>query len=343
MTTRTEHPIFVVGYMHSGTTLVRNILANHPKVYCTPQETKFFMHLPLVRAQLADAGMLDYCRRIVESGVAFRTEDRLSARVTVRASDRELGQQFRLALDTLAVEQGRSRWVEKTPTHVFHADAISDAIPDAMFVEVVRDPRDVLASKKTRTSNVSLPGRFDADERRRKQLEKSFDPLWDGLSWKAAVRAGDEGARRRPDGWLRVRYEDFVADAEPVVRRICSFLSLDFDPALLDVPRGVPADVDELGSTHRGVASSSQGRWPTVLTATEAAVCERTCRRELNRLGYVIENASVPLSSVAAAVATRSAPELIERTIQRFRLGGIPYVREILSGYRRRLRKLVTR
>lgn len=343
MTFRTEHPIFVVGYMHSGTTLVRNILANHPAVYCTPDETKFFMHLPLVRAQLGADDMLEYCRGIVERGVGFRSEDRPTRRATVRASDRELGRQFRVALDTLALEQGRSRWVEKTPTHVFYADVISEAIPDALFVEVVRDPRDVLASKKTRTHNVVVPGRFGADERRRKRLEKSFDPLWDGLSWKSAVRAGGDGAGRRPHRWLRVRYEDLVVDTDHVVRSICSFLSLEFGTALIQVPRGIPADVHDIGSPDRGVATSSQGRWRDVLTATEVALCERTCRREMDMLGYALEQRPVPLSSVAAALATRSAPELVQRTIHRLRLGGAPYLREIASGYARRLRTLVLR
>lgn len=352
VTTPTERPIFVVGYMHSGTTLVRNILGNHPSLYCAPEETKFFMHLNLVRDELRrstappDVAMLEYCRSIVTHGVAFRTEDRQKSASAVsqpRVSDRELGQRFRIALDNLTREEGRSRWVEKTPTHVFYADVISAAIPDAMFLEIVRDPRDVLASKKTRTHNVSMPGRFGPEERRRKYLEKSFDPLWDGLSWKSAIRAGEAGSRTSPGGWLRIRYEDLVAETEPAVRRICSFLELDFDDGLLDVPRGVPADVDELGSTERGVASSSSGRWQTVLTPREAGVCERACRREMKQLDYVVGSGSVPLSSVVAAIATRSVPELVERTFHRFRLGGTPYLREILAGYARRLRKLAAR
>ena len=342
----TERPIFVVGYMHSGTTLVRNILANHAALYCAPQETKFFMHLNLVRADLglqaSQNEMLEYCRRIVTHGVAFRSSDRSATpKAPSRLSDRELGRRFRQAMDTLTLQAERARWVEKTPPHVFSADVIWSGIPDAMFLEVVRDPRDVLASKKTRTANVSRPGRFTPDERARKVLEKSFDALWDALSWKSAVRAGDNGMRSHPDAWLRIRYEDLVGQTNDVVRRVCSFFEIEHTAALLDVPRGIPADVDELHSPQRGIADSSTGRWREVLSPAEAGICERTCRREMAALGYASET-TASLADVVGTVVTRSAPELFERVAHRYKLGGTPYLREIVGGYARRLRALVS-
>lgn len=342
----TDRPIFVVGYMHSGTTLVRNILANHPDLYCAPEETKFFLHLDLVRAELglhaSRNDILEYCRRVVTAGVAFRSEDRsATTEPPSRLSDRELARRFRHALDSLTFEAGRSRWLEKTPSHVHAAHTIWSGIPDAMFVEVVRDPRDVLASKKTRTANVSLPGRFTPHERRRKQLEKSFDPLWDALAWKSSVRAGTTAARSQPTRWLRIRYEDLVVRPDDVVRKLCTFFDLEPLRSLADVPRGIPADVDELGSHERGVASTSVGRWREILTSTEAAICERTNRREMAALAYTDE-ASASLSDVVTKVIAGSVPELVERTVHRYRLGGALYLREVLEGYARRLRTLVS-
>jgi hypothetical protein len=347
-------PIFVVGYMHSGTTLLLNILKNHPGLYCAAAETKFFMHLGLVRRQLGEAGsaddaILEYCRHIVDHGVPFRTEDQ--AKLPIQAapegrwshlSDVEIGRGFRGALDTISREAGKTRWVEKTPTHVFDVDVITTAIPDATFLEITRDPRDILASKKSR-KDTAWSDRLPAERRARRRLDQSFDPLWDSLSWKSAIRAGAAGKRALPGRWARIRYEDLVADAEGVTRRVCNALELDFDPSLLDVSRGIPANFDERGSTDRGVATTSVGRWRDVLTSSELAVCRLACRREMDALGYPTEGVGGTLPAALGAIATRSLPEFVERTVARYRMGGTAYLREVTGGYVRRLRKLARR
>lgn len=337
--------------MHSGTTLLLNILKNHPDLYCADAETKFFMHLGLVRRQLgeaasADDAILEYCRYVVDHGVPFRTEDQAKLPIAPAPDGRwshlgdvEIGRGFRAALDSIAREAGKKRWVEKTPTHVFNVDVITTGIPDATFLEITRDPRDILASKKSR-KETAWSDRLPAERRARRRLDQSFDPLWDGLSWKAAIRAGAAGNRAWPRRWTRIRYEDLVTDAEGVTKHVCSALELDYDPSLLDVSRGIPANFEERGSPDRGVAATSVGRWRDVLTGTELAVCRLACRREMDALGY--DNGGIGGTLPAlGAIATRSLPEFVERTVARYRMGGTAYLREVTGGYVRRLRKLM--
>ena len=42
-------PVFVIGYMRSGTSLLRNILASHPAVFASPGETKYFEYETTIR------------------------------------------------------------------------------------------------------------------------------------------------------------------------------------------------------------------------------------------------------------------------------------------------------
>lgn len=334
-------PIFVVGYMHSGTTLMANVFRNHPDVFCPDGETKFFLHLDLVRRHVGEATPSDleaFAREVIEEGFPLFEQPRRRKSVVLRSAD--IGVAFDRAMSAIAAEQGRARWAEKTPTHVFKINQILEGVPDATFIELVRDPRDVLASKKTRALTVWTSGRYSVEQRARKHLEKSFDPLWDSLSWVSAVRAG--AAAQRATRWMRIRYEDLIDDPGSTVAEACDFLDLTFDPSLLDVDRGIPADPDELRSGHRGVAQSSIGRWRHVLDPTEIAMCERAALREMDALAYRRE-ASVGSAPLVLRLIRRSVPALFVRMYHQYRLGGSAYLGEVVKALAGRLRVMLGR
>ena len=225
--------------------------------------------------------------------------------------------------------------MEKTPSHVFHIEAILEAIPDARFVEITRDPRDVLASKKTRRETVWSTDRYAAHEREQKHLEKAYHPLWDALAWKSAISAGRQARARHPERTLRVRYEDLVTDAEGTVRGICQFLDLPFEPAMLDVSISNAADWNQR-SEHKGIYTQSLGRWQKTLTPAEIALCETVLARELDELGH--DRAEVgPWARVQAGeLALRSAAHLVVRLHRRWRMGGTGFLQAVARDYARR-------
>lgn len=348
--------IFVVGYMHSGTTLVRDILGNHRDLYMTPTETKFFMHLGLVRRAWGDLdapGTADAFRRFCEDLLdrGFPTYVRpskgraeqtgLGRAATAPSSVSRYGAALRDVLDARAASA--AGWVEKTPTHVYHVDQIRSAIPDAMFVEVIRDPRDVLASKKTRKETVG-EGRYGRPEDQElRGLLRAYDPVLDALSWRSAIAAGSAGRGAAPDRWLRVRYEDLVADPPDVAASICAFLGIGFVEELLDVHRGVPAEADEFTRETTGVVTSSQGRWPRVLTDAEVAAIQRLCRTEMAALGYAPAATRASWPAAYLRLGARTAPGLARRAASRLRLGGPAYLADVIRGYARRARQFAGR
>ena len=58
---------------------------------------------------------------------------------------------------------------------------------------------------------------------------------------RAAGASGSSARGARPSAlrgrYLELRYEDLVADPEPALRRVCELIELDFDPAMLELPR----------------------------------------------------------------------------------------------------------
>ena len=74
---------------------------------------------------------------------------------------------MRTFYDAYTEEQGKPRWGEKTPTYVQKMRLIQRAIPEARFVHVIRDGRDVALSVLDRTVRELTAGDIASAGRRR--------------------------------------------------------------------------------------------------------------------------------------------------------------------------------
>jgi hypothetical protein len=112
--------------------------------------------------------------------------------------------------------RGRARWGDKTPRYVEHISLLARLWPDARFVHLIRDGRDVALSY------ADVP--FGP-----KSVSRAAD------LWARRVRAGVSAGRALgPRRYLETHYEHFVADPERHARILCGFLDLPFDPGMLD-------------------------------------------------------------------------------------------------------------
>ncbi len=107
---------------------------------------------------------------------------------------------------------GKRLLVNKTPSDVFIADKILDCWPDARFIFLLRHPAAIARSRQR------LRAADDADRNLRMVLR-----------YCEAV----EQARQTYPG-LTVRYEDLTADPETETRRLCRFLGVEWEPAMLE-------------------------------------------------------------------------------------------------------------
>lgn len=359
--TTASKAVFVVGYMHSGTTLLYKMLGQHPSLFGSKGETKYFELMPMLRRRFPDLEsemalreLVEYTVRNIIDGFAMSelsggarpahelslSSDELEDLVEQASGSRDYGDVFRIVFDQLARSAGKPRWIEKTPTHVFHIDKILAAVPDARFIEITRDPRDVLASKKTRRADVWTSRRYTEEQRQRKHLEKAFDPLWDALSWKSAVTAGRNARKAYPDRFFHVRYEDLVREPEKKLRDICAFLELDYDARMMDVPAGNSAEWSP--GRGDGVHTASLKRWRKTLSAAELALSQGVLRTDLIELGYELDPTPPAAYVEAIALLWKSLAELVARVVRRWRMGGTSYLLNVIRDYGDRFAVLAT-
>ncbi len=68
---------------------------------------------------------------------------------------------------------------------------------------------------------------------------------------KRITKSRDQAAKLGGDRYIEARYEDLVRDPEPVLRRICEFVALDFDPAMLTYYERAAERLSEMSGTLR--------------------------------------------------------------------------------------------
>src|SRR5687768_11829070 len=140
---------FVVGVPRSGTTLLRLMLDAHPEL-AIPAETHFVPDL--IEAGSAGRSAEELCDLIVAArnwGDFALPEAALRDRVSATGQD-DAAAVLRGFYGLYAELQGKPRWGDKTPGYVRRMSPIAKALPEARFVHLVRDGRDVLLSRRQR-------------------------------------------------------------------------------------------------------------------------------------------------------------------------------------------------
>lgn len=332
-------PLFIVGYIHTGTSLLQTILGHAPELIILKGETHFIQDLrpikrefpdledPVIRheftlylVKLAHIGFnkANWYRdqySLADLNITNEQYEAIVARVdevlAVTPPNDRHKVAFGVVMDCLAELAGKSRWLEKTPQHVFFLDTVFDLWPEARVINLIRDPRAAIASRKVRRADEWMQRRIAANPLGTDQ-HTNFDPLIDSHLWKSSVAAGLEAEQRHPGKVLTVRYEDLVAEPERIVKQICDFTGLTYSPAMLEIG-WINSATHTKGEKSQGISKAAVDKWRTILTPEEVFVSQQAVRKEMKAFGY--EPASVGLVAIAKSplVLGASAAHLFAR------------------------------
>ncbi|MGH8799030.1 MAG: sulfotransferase family protein [Casimicrobiaceae bacterium] len=209
----------IVGCPRSGTSLLAMMLDAHPQL-AIPPETSF-----LPRVMGLDGDPESMRRRFFD----IVTTDRITiSNWSDFGLDNEVFRRRLQAIPVFTVAAGtrafyalyaesarKPRVGDKTPGYVFTMQHIQALLPEAHFIHVIRDPRDTAMSW------------------RKAWFAPSQDYRLLGQHWRQNVEAG----RRAAPGLRRyreVRFEDLVLRPAAELERLCAYLALPWEPAMLD-------------------------------------------------------------------------------------------------------------
>ena len=207
-------PVFLVGSPRSGTTWLQCMLAAHPSI-ASPQEPEFFTGY--IR-QLHAAWSYE-----VNAMTDPKTVGRLKG-VSSVMTEAEFSEMVRAMIASfheavVALKPGANIVLEKCPGYHHPIDVIRTYLPEARFIHLVRDGRDVVSSLVAAAQGWG----------------RTWAPADIGEASSMWVRGVRNAASAAASGqYLEVRYEDLLDDGPAVLEKTLTFCgaTTDSDEAL---------------------------------------------------------------------------------------------------------------
>lgn len=286
-----DRPIFVLGNIRSGTTILYNLLATHPDVCWISNYSDRYPRasaIPLIH-RLHDLPVIgDRLKNRIINGKLFalipwphegdtiyhdyagfgRTSDGIETELTDEMERRlkgKINEHLRLT--------GKPRFLSKQTANNRRVELLARMFPDALYVHAIRDGRAVASS------TLRVPWWNDTHiwwlgYKASQWQEKGRPPI--ELSARYWMRTVQEVRRHRGllgERYMEVRYEDLVRDTPGVIGEVARFCAL----------RPSTAFTKRIPSTLRGM----NYKWKEQLTDAEKVTLQECIGEFLVELGYV--------------------------------------------------------
>ncbi|MEL7834104.1 sulfotransferase [Fodinibius sp. Rm-B-1B1-1] len=259
---------FIVGVGRSGTSLLQSILSSHSKI-CMPPETGF------VRSNI-----LSWRRNREFTANEIVSANGKLERIVEGITD---GQQqlftnklyfYYFLIERYKEVQNKQKIGDKDPRLVEFMKAALELFPSAKFIHLVRDPRDVLLSKKKAEWSKDKPSWY--------HIFANYIQLKIGES---------QGQKLSKDKYLLLTYEKLLDEPEISMEKVCNFLGVKFEENMLSFQEKAKELVSEdekqwKKETMGPLLKNNTGKWKGKLTDTEVALTELLCKQAFKIGGY---------------------------------------------------------
>lgn len=186
------------------------------------------------------------------------------------------GEFLRAVMDEMALAGGFQRWAVWGPDNLLYIPTIKRQIPDALFIHVIRDGRDVACALDKR--EFIRPFRWD----------RGYRLYVSALHWMWKVQTGRRSGQAMGRDYMEIRFEDLVLRPEEALANVSAFIGEN-----LDYERIREAKVGAVGIPNTSFSEewksgnfSPVGRWKRQLSDEQVARLEGLVGELLAELGY---------------------------------------------------------
>ena len=270
---------FIVGPPRSGTTLVQSILASHSAISTLP-ETHFFEDLVPVlgskafqdNSQVTEQTLQLAQKAIQKSGFSLALKPEQSYHMTVRELFERMLDQYTDLDATLLVE--------KTPGHIRFLREIQALVPSAKIIAVIRHPVESIASMKNQRP-------ISVNDHRLNYLTsfRFLSAHWRSHAWPLLETNSQSNC-------FTLRYEQLIAHPSKLVRLLCTYLDIEYEPQMLTMFGSTASGFVNLNvepwkqSNLEDKLRDNRFKWRRRLSQRQVWLIEELTAKELFQLGY---------------------------------------------------------
>jgi hypothetical protein len=277
-------PVFIVGCPRSGTSYLYHLFLSAGGFAEFHTQMNVFDVLEPIYGDLGSSSNKQRMMKDWLESKAFRVSglqaDDIENRVMAECHG--AADFLRIVMDEVARTQGVDRWVDSTPTNVPHMLRIKRDFPQAKFIHIIRDPRDLALSLDKKGWSRPLP------------WDKRNSLLAAGVYWEWIVRKGRKYGTQLGSDYMETRYEDLVRTPAPELARIGKFIDCDLDYGRIKA-RSVGSIKNPLTSFKEDLNQgtfSPVGRWKDKFPAAQLAKFEALVGSYMQELGYTLSTVS---------------------------------------------------
>jgi len=290
--TSSTNLIAIGGCGRSGTTLMRVMLDTHSQIASGP-ESLLFLPTKIDLEVLAEKFDLDV--------VAL---EELLDKSDSRAEFTNKFQELYIA------SVKKEIWADKTARNIHRIPYIFDHFPNAKFIHVVRDGRDVISSLLTHRKRRLSKGKIELTGYRM-PLENCI------RRWRKAI--GDCLEHRGHPNYCEVQYQDLVLDTRNALKQVCEFLEVPFEENMLeyhtvDTSSRDPTKFIQNVEATKPISTNSLGRWRRDLSAEQQKEVHEAVHDLLEKMGFNIGKNVNIVDSKEIDIVLSQYPDLVKET-----------------------------
>ncbi|HYX24955.1 MAG TPA: amino acid adenylation domain-containing protein, partial [Thermoanaerobaculia bacterium] len=298
---KNRRAVFVLSPPRSGSTLLRVMLGGHPELFAPP-ELELLSFKTLRERSAAFSGRDSFwLEGVIRAVMEIRGCSVEEARELLAAFERE---DMTTAAFYGRIQEwlGRRTLVDKTPSYALDPATLrraEETFEEPLYIHLIRHPGGMIRSfVEAKLDQIFF--RREHNFSRRELAE---------LIWLASHRNIEGFLQGVPSSRQhQVRFEDLLREPETILRGICGFLGLDYDPAMAEpyqqgsarMTDGPHAESRMLGDvkfhTHSGVDVSVADRWREAIS--ESSLGKET-RKLAAQLGYEEAPSETALQPIA--------------------------------------------
>ena len=287
-----NEPFFIIGSGRSGTTMLRLMLNEHPRIRI-PRETNFIPELikqfPL-NSELSEDDKYLALNLISkhQKWESWATTPQRLEETILSLKQPFLHQLIDAIYHSCSNPENKPRWGDKTILNTLKVELLHQIFPNAKFIHIIRDARDVCASFH------------------KAYLLDPNNPSWKingqyisnaTFHWCKHVNAAIEAGKKLDSNlYLEIKYEDIVLKTEETLKHICKFIEEEYDSKMLSFYKNgaikemavdQPHHEQYHTKTRRPPRPSDTYRWRREMNWIDIALVEAFAGKTMDRVGQI--------------------------------------------------------